>query len=206
MEKEIELLEKEALQVATKFKESAIKNDADYITATEYLKEVKTKAKEIEEFFKPLKENAHKSWKAICDKENTYKKPLVDAENKLKGLMIDFQSFKEIERKKIEAEALRLQEKEIAKLEKKGKTEEAEALSNQSIEVVDNTSKVEGVSYQVDYEIIITNEDEVPVSINGILIRPVDLAIVKKLAKESKGKIKIDGIKIVETKIAKVRI
>jgi len=65
--------------------------------------------------------------------------------------------------------------------------------------------KQEGISYMTDYSIEIVDANKVPTYINGIEIRPIDIQAIKKLAKASKGKIEIEGIKILERKIMKVR-
>jgi hypothetical protein len=45
----------------------------------------------------------------------------------------------------------------------------------------------------------------VPVEVAGVVIRPVDLAAVNKMAQASKGKIQIPGIEIYEEQSVAVR-
>lgn len=199
-------IEEEVLVISNQTKDVVIKTEEDYIGATEMLKQIKSKSKEVESFFKEIKDNAYASWKAICNKEKLHLEPLSDAEKVLKSAMVGYQQKLDIERKRLEEEENKKRAKEVAKLEKQGKSEEAELLSSQTVELVETTYKVSGVSYQVDYEVIVKDETKVPVSLNGIVLRPIDLSVVKKLAKDSKGKVLIEGIEIKETKIAKVRV
>lgn len=198
-------LERDAKELATKTTEMQIANQTDYVNATEFLKEVKTQAKVIENFFKDMKASANKAWKDICAKEKSYLYPLETAEAKVKQLMVAYQMEQERNKRLAEAKELMEQQKKIDQLKAKGKEDEAEALASQSIQVVEQ-EKVEGISYQVDYEIVIVDEAKVPVEVSGTVIRPVDTAVIKQLAKVSKGNIKIDGIEIRETKVAKVRV
>lgn len=198
-------LEKDAKELATKTTEMQIVNQTDYVNATEFLKEVKTQAKVIENFFKDMKASANKAWKDICAKEKSYLNPLETAEAKVKQLMVAYQMEQERSKRLAEAKELMAQQKKIDQLKAKGKEDEAEALASQSVQVVEQ-EKVEGISYQVDYEIVIVDEAKVPVEVSGTVIRPVDTAVIKQLAKVSKGNIKIDGIEIRETKVAKVRV
>lgn len=198
-------LEKDAKELATKTTEMQIVNQEDYVNATEFLKEVKTQAKVIENFFKDMKASANKAWKDICAKEKAYLSPLETAEAKVKQLMVNYQMEQERSKRLAEAKELELQQKKIEQLRAKGKEDEAEALQSQSIQVVEQ-EKVEGISYQTDYEIVIVDVAKVPVEVSGTVIRPVDTAVIKQLAKVSKGNIKIDGIEIRETKVAKVRV
>lgn len=198
-------LEKDTTQIVEAVSKAKITNQEDYLVATEYLKNIKAHAKDIETFFRDIKANTYKSWKDICAKEKSYLDPLNNAESKIKKLMVDYQLEQDIAKRLAEAKELEEQQSKVAELKANGKEDEAEALSSQSIQSV-SEAKVEGISYQVDYEIIILDEVKVPVEISGTIIRPIDTNIIKQLAKVSKGNIKIDGIEIKETKIAKVRV
>lgn len=198
-------LENDIVELSKKTELEALTTQEDYLTATTFIKDIKTKAKDVEEFFKDMKANAYSTWKNICDKEKSILKPLSDAEDKLKKLMVAYTNEQDRIRRELEAKELAKQEKKIAKLEEKGKFEEAEALSNMSVEVA-SQEKVSGVSYRTDFEIVVVDQAKVPIKIAGTIIRPVDTAVIKQLAKVSKGKIEIPGIQIKEVKIANIRV
>ena len=64
--------------------------------------------------------------------------------------------------------------------------------------------KANGISTTTDWQIVSVDASQVPVDINGCVIRPVDEAAVLRLIRASKGKVIIPGIKY--QAIAKVAI
>lgn len=208
-----------ALQVREHATGLKIMTQEDYQAAGEFLKQIKSNIKTINGFFAEMKANAYAAWKAICDKENSFVKPMQEAEAKVKKEMAAYiseqeriQREKEAELRKQQEELARKQAEAAAALEKEGKTDEANAVLNMAIQVenlnpVIETAKpkIDGVSYQIDWIVEIIDESQVPVTVVGAVIRPIDLAAVKKLVKATGGKINIPGIKITETKQMKVR-
>jgi len=145
--------------------------------------------------------------------------PLEEAETQIKAKMSVYIMEQE-EKAKKEQEALRKAQEEEAlkqlaeaeKLKAEGKDLEAQiqeemayAIDEVKTVVEPTIQKQEGISYMTDYSIEIVDANKVPTYINGIEIRPIDIQAIKKLAKASKGKIEIEGIKILERKIMKVR-
>lgn len=197
-----------------------IEGDEDYTTAAEFLKQIKQSNNTVVEFFKDIKAAAYASWKAITAKETSYLDPLKDAETNVKRLMGTYtmgqeriRRAKEEELRKQQEEAFIKQSEEAAKLESEGKIEESQVAFQVAIQIEETKpfveftqSKVEGISYSIDYDVTITDNALVPVSLSGIELRPVDLGAVKRLVKAAKGKIEIPGIRIVETKSARVRV
>ena len=59
--------------------------------------------------------------------------------------------------------------------------------------------KVAGISTSKDYEIILMDHNAVPITVSGVVIRPVDEKAIMKLIKASNGTIQIPGIKYRET-------
>ena len=57
----------------------------------------------------------------------------------------------------------------------------------------------------VDWEVELIDQDSVPVSVAGVVIRPVDLAAIKRIARAAKGAIKIPGIRIKEVQTTVLR-
>ena len=55
-------------------------------------------------------------------------------------------------------------------------------------------SKARGVSSSKDWEIVKIDDKEVPLAINGAMLRPVDKAAVMRLIRATKGSITIPGV------------
>ena len=83
----------------------SINSDQDYESAGQFGVMLKQKAAEVTEFFKPLKDSAYKTHRAICDREKEMLTPLRNAEKTLKKTMGDYALEKE--RKRREAEERR---------------------------------------------------------------------------------------------------
>ena len=215
VESQEEEIQQEVGLVETRANEMVISNDDEYEKAAELGQQIKTKAKVVTDFFKPMKDTAYQAHKAICDREKTMLNPLLDAEKKLKKSMTTYFQEKEQKRKALEAELQKQAEaerermlNEAADLEAEGKSEEAEAVlmdaqatesvASQAV-VVMNVPKAKGVSSSKDWEIESIDKEKVPVNFSGIEIRPVDEKAVLRLIKASKGSIQIPGVKYKET-------
>jgi hypothetical protein len=216
---EIEIKEK-ALAISDVSTQIVIVNQEDYAAAAEFLKQVKTSANAVKDFFKDIKEAAAKTHRGICEKEKAYLTPLNNAEIHVKGIMGNYLQEQERIRRVKEAELRRQQEEaarkaadEAARLEAEGKQDEAEAALDIAVEIAElkpvvemASTKVEGVSYTVDYDVTVTDALQVPTYISGVELRPVDLMAVKRYVKACKGAVTIPGIKITETKNMRVRV
>ena len=186
-----------------------VTNDEEYQDAAEFLKTLKDQAGKVKDFFKPLKDAAHKAHKEVCDREKMMLDPLTKAESVIKKAVGGYLAEQERKRKAAEerarqaakAEADRLLA-EAAALENEGKTEEATAAMEEA-EIIDGatvavpsapTAKVKGVSSSKDWEIVGINDATVPVAIAGTVIRPVDSKAIMRLIRASKGTIQIPGV------------
>ena len=186
-----------------------VTNDEEYQDAAEFLKTLKDQAGKVKDFFKPLKDAAHKAHKEVCDREKLMLDPLTKAESVIKKAVGEYLAEQERKRKAAEerarqaakAEADRLLA-EAAALENEGKTEEATAAMEEA-EIIDGatvavpsapTAKVKGVSSSKDWEIVGINDAKVPVAIAGTVIRPVDNKAIMRLIRASKGTIQIPGV------------
>lgn len=187
-----------------------ISTDQDYESAGQFGVMLKKKAAEVTDFFKPLKDAAYKAHKAICDREKEMLTPLRNAEKTLKKTMGDYAMEQERKRREAEEAARRAAEEEsrrkleeAALLERAGDTAAAEA-AFQDAEISEDVSrmvfvpggapKAKGVSASKDWEIVSISSENVPLSVNGMEIRPVDKAAVMRLIRASKGTIQIPGI------------
>ena len=64
--------------------------------------------------------------------------------------------------------------------------------------------KVTGISTSKTWKIKSIDASKVPISFNGVELRPVDTAAVLRLVKASKGQISIPGVEIMEDVVAMV--
>ena len=198
-----------------------VNDDNSYAQAATFVKEVKRMIKSVKEFFKPMKDQAHRAHAEICKRENEMTEPLSNAEKILKESMGRFAEIQERKRRE-EAERQRLEAEKLAKqkLEEAITADEAGDDEGREIAMLDaayaeqmavnptpvpSAPKTEGVSTKKDWEIVSIDDDKVPVDIAGICIRPVDKAAIMKLIRNSKGKVKIDGVTYRETVSISVR-
>ncbi len=191
-----------------------IANQDDYQRAAEFGRAIKQEVAAVKDFFKPLKDAAHKAHAAICEKEKNSLKPLESAEKLIKSSMSNYLEEQERKRKEAEESA-----RKAAAAEMERKLNEAVALSEQGLndeadaaleeaEIMNSVAsavtfdsdkpKADGVSTKVDYEIVSIDRSKVPVEVAGVEIRPVDSAAVMRLIRATKGKIKIEGIEYKE--------
>lgn len=210
---------KEALSLVDRANNSPINNDESYSAAAEFLKSIKELSKRVTEYWEPLKKSAHASWKAICDRENAITRPISEAEAIVKNKMLTFQREKEVKARAAAAEAERLKKeaseqllKEAAEAEESGDTFSSEMLLVQAEIVRDiapiatvTSNKVDGISTRKVWKAMVTNEGNVPISIAGIILRPVDQKALDNLAKTSKGKMQIPGVEFYEESVLSAR-
>lgn len=187
-----------------------VASDEEYASAAEFGKLLKQKAKQVTDFFKPMKDNAYQAHKAVCDREKSMLVPLRNAEKIIKKAMGDYTLEQERKRREAEAIARKAAEeererklREAAALERAGDASAAEMAMTEAV-VMDEAAhytvaapvkpKVTGVSTTKDWEIESIDPSVVPVAIAGMEIRPVDKAAVMRLIRATKGKIEIPGI------------
>lgn len=187
-----------------------IKDDTDFQAAGEFGVLIKQKAGEVTDFFKPLKDAAYKAHKAVCDREKEMLTPLKNAEKVLKKTMGDYTMEQERKRREQEVAVRRAAEaesrrklEEAARMEQEGKGADAEAAFNDA-EIMEGAGrmafvpggapKAKGVTIKKDWEIVSVDDKVVPLSINGVVLRPVKRDLVMDLIRGSKGTITIPGI------------
>jgi hypothetical protein len=197
-----------------------VTNDLEYQEAAAFGRLLKTKAAEVTEFFKPIKDAAHKTHKQICDREKAMLKPISAAEKAVKAAMGKYATAKLMEQQRLEAQLRQQAQAEsdrllaqAAELESKGMALQSNAVFAQaqmadaaarSIALERSAPKAGGISTTTDWQIIGIDAAQVPVDINGCVIRPVDEAAIMRLIRASKGKVIIPGVKY--QAIAKVAI
>lgn len=175
---------------------------------------IKAQAKKVAEFFAPMKKRASDAHKEICNREKMMLSPLQEAEKALKNKMGAYRLEEDRRRQLAEEEARRAAEEEQRRkeaeaiaLESEGRNSEAYAALMEA-EVAENAAKggiyapapkkTAGVTVTKDWEITGIDESQVPVSIMGAVIRPVDQAAIMRLIRATKGGITIPGVEYTE--------
>lgn len=195
-----------------------IDNEDDYKEAGRFGRLLKQRTAEVKDFWKPLKEAAHKAHAEICAREKAMLQPLSNAEKILKQTMGAYISEQERIRREAEEAARRAAQEEAERrlqeaiaLEAQGKSaaadaavEEAEIMDEMSnvVSVAAEKPKAEGVTTKKDWEIESIDSSKVPVLVAGVELRPVDTSAVMRLIRSTKGQVHIPGV--VYKEVAKV--
>lgn len=161
-------LKETALTVYTRVSSLKIASQDDFKIAGESLKSIKEVQNKITVYFSDIKKSAYDTWRGICAKETEALKLANEAEKVVRAELNRYateQARIEAEaQKKLEIEAAAAAEKERAKLLKKGKTEEAEAIyaTPVFIEKSDKTVKLDtgSLTKTEDIEIKVINRKE----------------------------------------------
>ena len=102
-------LEQEAPAFLVWAKDLAVETSDDFAEAGERLKEIKSAAKRVADFFRPMKQRADETKKAILDAEKKLALPLAEAEVLTKAAMLEYQRAEEekrlAEQRRLQAEA-----------------------------------------------------------------------------------------------------
>lgn len=189
-----------------------IENDQQYQEAAEIGKEIKRRAKMVADLFQPIKEAANKAHKAACAREKEMLLPLQNAERAIKASMSAYTMQQERKRREAEEAARREREEQARKMleeavamEEKGQAaaadailEDAQIMAETPVAVAAPAPVTKGVTTKKVWDIQITDPGAVPITVAGVVIRPIDTATIKKLANTSKGQIQIPGVKIIE--------
>lgn len=116
-----EIMQEEVNPMVKRAHEIKIKNDEESANATEFVKQIKKKKKEIDEVLGLTEQtkSAHKAWKHAKDRENEFLVPFDDAEEIIKSEIKSYETKKFLEQRKIEEERRKQEEALIAKGEEK---------------------------------------------------------------------------------------
>lgn len=206
----VEKSENLALQLQT-FK---VSNQDEYNTSGEYLKNVKSATKQLEDMRMSMTRPLDESKKRIMD---FFRKPLdilTNAEEALKRARIAYSNEQEKKRREEEARLAEMARKEAEKLaaranaaEAKGNTEKAEMLRQKAQEtemitpaVAPKVEKVAGISIMTTWKFRIVNPKLIPVE----YMLP-DEKTIGKMVRAGGGKWTIPGIEIYPEQTESVR-
>lgn len=198
-----------------------IASDADYEKAGVLLTGIKAQQKTVKEFFEPLRKTTKAAYDSVLSRRKDMTDPLDKAEKAIKAKMGAYQQEVERRRREQEERLRKAAEAERERAFAAAVTAEASGdalgaeMAMMDAEVMDDAAsvvtvhtvapKAKGISTCTGYEITGIDPDKVPVSIAGMVIRPVDEKAVMALIKASKGNIQIPGITYRETTIISAR-
>jgi hypothetical protein len=188
-----------------------ISTQQDYDNAAEVCKEIKYRANQITDYWKPIKEKAYSSWKEVCNKEKELSEPFTKAESDIKAKMTAFQHAKLEEERLLREEQERWKKEqadkllqEAAKAESEGKVEHSDYL----VELAEQTQnmafeapkqhKTIGTATKTVWKARIANASLVPITAAGAIIRPIDESVLNSFAKVTKGNLEIPGVEFYE--------
>lgn len=198
-----------------------INDNAAYEDAGKFLVEVKRRGKQVEAYWKPLKEKAKAAWQDVVNKEKAMLSPMAEAETTIKREMARYSAEQEVVRRAAEAEARRRQQEERDRLlaeaiaaEKSGNASGAAASVAMAEMVEDMTApaviteapRAAGVSVRKTWKARVLDDRMVPVIANGIVIRPIDAAALNNIARLTKGTASIPGVEFYEESTTAVRV
>jgi len=201
----------QGLTLIPQAKAMTITSQQDYNNAAEVCKDIKAKIKQIEDYWKDLKDKAYKAWKDICAKEKELLDPYTKAETDIKVKMTAFQRQKMEEERLLREEQERFRREEAERLMKAAEEAQQEGMAEHADYLVEEAAKVEvmkfeqpkqektaGTAVKKVWKARIVNEELVPAYAKGMCIRKVDEAMLNKLAGLVKGKSDIPGVEFYE--------
>lgn len=203
-------LNKAVTEIEFQAESITIDTEQEYQDAADFGRMLKQKSSDVKEFWKPMKDAAHKAHTEICNREKAMLQPLVNAEKILKQTMSAYVAEQERKRREAEEAARKAAQEEADRrlqeaiaLEDKGEKEAAAAVIEEA-EIMDEAAatvtvaaekpKASGVSTKKDWKITAIDDSKVPTTVAGVVIRPVDTAAVMRLIRATKGQIQIEGI------------
>lgn len=214
-----------ALEIASR---TVVLCDEDYTSAANARKEIKDVSNKIKAYWTPKKDQAYQLHKSLVAAEKEMLKPLEDADKQIDARMGEYR--REVERKRQEAERERRRVEEEARraaeeaqrlLDEASQKDElddddveilrmaqAEVERTQVVEPVyiPQAVKVDGISVRKVWKARIINDALVPISIAGVMLRPVDQSALNKLAVASKGGFACPGVEFYQEENTQVRL
>ncbi len=166
-----------------------IKSEADYRTVAAVLVEVKEHLKALkkdgDEIIKPIRQGLDKLYAKFRDQRRKLEAIEVEAGRVMEAWVVK-QQAKEI--KKAQRKALKAPNAEMA----------ADII--EAAREATPVAKVAGLSYRTDYDVEVIDIEKVPCKVANVVVRPVDVAALRRLAKATGGGVEIPGVRITKVK------
>ena len=159
--------------------------------------------KVLTEIYAPQKSAASAAHKTIVAEEKKMLEPITKYIDMIKKAMSDYLMALEQENAKKEAEA----QKKLDALNKELGSGEDNPFAGLNVQITPTVEvqKEDNISIIEDWDVEVVNLAKVPVTVDGKIVRDVNLGTIKKIVKEHKGDIKIAGIKITPKKQIRAR-
>ena len=216
-------VDRETSSISGRAKALAIADRAQYESAAELLKAVKSISKQIDEMFDASIKAAHSTHKTLLAAKAAQQEPVNGAEREIKAKMA---AWAEAERLRAEAEARRLAE-EARKAEEARLLEEAAAAEMDGddnagaileeaasvaapVMAVADTTKVAGVSHRSIWQAEVV---DLGALVKAAALRPdlvplllPDQTALNRMASALRGNLSIPGVRPVEKRVVSVRV
>lgn len=205
-----------AINEAKRFR---IESQQDYERAGAFLIEIKRRAKQLKEYWKPTKEAAKAAHAQVCQREKEMLAPLEEAERVIKSGMAGYQMAVEIARQQAEQEArLRQQEERDRLLEQAAEREKdgdvqgamvgmamAEMVEDMKVPSELKFRQASGTSTRTRWRARVIDEKAVPAYFGQIQLRRVDQSALDRLAAASCGAAQVPGVEFYQDVIISAR-
>ena len=212
-------LESSGLMMVQQAREMRITSQVDYENAAKVLVDIKTRVKQVKDYWKKPKADAASAHRTLCDRENEMLRPLSEAEKIIKNSMVVYQAAIEAERRKAEEEARRRKQEEVDRLlaesmkaEEKGNAVDAATNMAMAQMIDDMPSNVEvvapkasGTSIRKTWKARVVDPKLVPAYISGIEVREIKMSALNQIAKMTNGTLDVPGVEWYEEQTVSVR-
>ena len=148
-------------------KTMVITSHDDYEEAGKALVEIKTRMKQVTDYWKEPKAQAASAHKTICNKEKEMLSPLNEAEKIIKNAMVLYQSAVEKARREAEEEARRQKQAEAERLlaeamkaEEKGDDQKVKACCDRLDEIKNQMDKYRFTADEIDHIMAAYNSND----------------------------------------------
>lgn len=185
-----------------------IESQQDYENAGRFLVEIKTRSKQVKDYWAQPKAAAKAAHQTVVDREKEMLAPLVEAERVIKESMVNYQKAVEQAQRQAEEEARKRQQEEADRLLQQAVESAAsgdemgEAINLAMAEMVNEMptaaaiapAKAAGISTSKTWKARVIDETIVPAYVNGMEVRKINLAALNSIAKMTKGTANIPGV------------
>lgn len=212
-------LQAAGLAAISEAKSLKIENQQDYERAAAFLIEIKRRAKQMKDYWKPTKEAAKAAHAQVCQREKEMLAPLEEAEKAIKASMAGYQMAVQIARLQAEQEARRRQQEErdrllaeAAEAEKSGDMQGAmvgmamaEMVEDMKAPNTVSFEQAKGTSTRRRWRARVIDERAVPAYSGCIQLRKIDQSALDKLAAASEGTAQVPGVEFYQETIISAR-
>lgn len=160
--------------------ELSVVDNYTFSVANDILVSIKEAIKQVKGYWEVPKKTAKKAYDEIRDKEKEMLDKLLEAEKALKGQLGNYVLLQEQERERLQEQAKEEYGIDIALKIDIPEHEKTTFIKDYDIEIIDGA--------------LVPNEYKV-----------IDTSLIKRVVKDTKGKIVIPGVKIIEKKIVRVK-